>query len=420
MAHAKLFRTGFIQDLACQFKGDQYIMASAWFNYAEREIPPTLTQDVSEAVQTDRSWRLMALWKDYNEKNNLEAKLAWFNEFTRYDDPPVSVFSTIESQTVTGAFEGTFELTKNSALFGGMQYTFEYADLVNYEDPQEQQHFALLASYRHSFPSFGWQATVNGRQELQTGYDVPFLFSAGAEGKIWRFISGRFSVSRNFRAPTLNERFWQPGGNPDLEPEESWNEEISVMADYKPASSIISMDLTFFNSKVTNWILWLPGSSYWSVENAQEVWSRGVEVTGKQTFDLGNVSVYFTESYTFSKSTNRKKLSNLDASNNKQLIYTPLNRFFIKTGTLFRGYNLALKGNYTGIVYTTKDNLDSLPGYFLMDVVLSKTFSVKEHYPVTIQLNLNNILNKDYKVIPYRPMPGVNGMLTVKAGIRGH
>jgi hypothetical protein len=55
-----------------------------------------------------------------------------------------------------------------------------------------------------------------------------------------------------------------------------------------------------------------------------------------------------------------------------------------------------------------------------MDVVLSKTFSVKEHYPVTIQLNLNNILNKDYKVIPYRPMPGVNGMLTVKAGIRGH
>jgi len=420
MPHADMFRTGFIQDLAFQFKGDQYIMASAWFNYAGREIPPTLTQDVSEAVQTDRSWRLMAIWKDFNEKSNLEAKLAWFNEFTRYDDPPASVFSTIESQTVTGAFEGTFELEKNNALFGGVQYTYEYADLVNYENPQNQQNLALLASYRHAFPSLGWQASVNGRQEFLTDYEVPFLFSAGAEGKIWRFISGRFSVSRNFRAPTLNERYWQPGGNPGLEPEESWNEEIGVMADYKFASSAVSMDLTLYNSNVTNWILWLPGSSYWSVENAQEVWSRGMEATGRQSFDAGNVSVYFTESYTFSKSTNRKKLFNLDASYNKQLIYTPLNRFFVKAGAMFRGYNLALKGNYTGIVYTTKDNLDSLPGYFLMDMVLAKTFNVKVHYPVTIQLNLNNLLNKDYEVIPYRPMPGINGMITVRVGVGEH
>ena len=45
---------------------------------------------------------------------------------------------------------------------------------------------------------------------------------------IWSYISGRVNFSRNFRAPTLNERYWQPGGNPDLEPEESYNIEAGI------------------------------------------------------------------------------------------------------------------------------------------------------------------------------------------------
>ncbi|NTV83280.1 MAG: Plug domain-containing protein [Bacteroidales bacterium] len=164
LAHAAVFKSGVLQDLAVQLHGNQYIMGSLWFQYADREIPPTLTQDKSEAVQTDRSWRSMLVWKDFNEKNNLEAKLAYFNEYTRYDDPPASVFSTINSQSVVGSFESTWELGKNSALFAGTQFTYEYADLDYYENPQDQQTLALFASYRHSFPGLKWQASVNGRR----------------------------------------------------------------------------------------------------------------------------------------------------------------------------------------------------------------------------------------------------------------
>ena len=418
LPHAAIFKGGFIQDIAFRLPKNQYFMASAWFQYADRNIPPTLTEEESEAVQVDRSWRTMLLWKDYNQRNTLEAKLAYFNEYTLYDDPLTLVYSTIHSQSVAGSFESSWEIGKNSAIFAGLQYTYEYADLDYYDHPEDQENIALYASFRQNIPRLRWQATLSGRQEFLTDYQSPILFSAGAEGKIWRFISGRLNISRNFRAPSLNERYWQPGGNPDLEPEESWNEEAGISVENKFPSADVKISFTAFNSRVENWILWLPGDSFWSVENAQEVWSRGFEINGNQSVSCSRLDLYFAESYTFSKATNEKKLFDLDASYKRQLIYTPLHRFVIKAGAMMKGYNLALKGDFTGEIFTSKDNVESLPPFFLLDAVVSKSFVIKKEYPLSIQLNLNNILNNDYQSIPYRPMPGFNFLVTVRAEIR--
>jgi vitamin B12 transporter len=415
--HASIFKGGFIQDFAWKLTGNQYLMASTWFQYAHREIPPTLSEERSEAVQMDRSWRTMLLWKDYNTRNILEAKLAYFNEFTIYDDPPGLVYSTIRSQSAVASFESTWELFKNSAIFAGTQFTFEYADLVNYIQPESQDNLAVYASFRQNLPKMKWQLSVNGRQEFITGYNSPFLFSAGGEGKIWRFLSGRFNVSRNFRAPTLNERFWKPGGDPGLQPEESWNEEAGISVENKISDADIKFSLTAYNSKVENWILWLPSGNIWYVHNAQEVWSRGIEITGDQSFKIQTISLFLAESWSFTRSINEKKLFELDASYKKQLIYTPLNRIFIKVGGIYKGFNLTLTGDFTGEVFTSSDNLSSLPAYFLLNAILSKSFKIKNAIPMTIQLNLNNALNTKYEVTPYRPMPGINFLLTVKAGI---
>ncbi|MCU0370764.1 MAG: TonB-dependent receptor, partial [Bacteroidales bacterium] len=338
MAHSEYLRSGFLQDLALRLPGNQYLMASAWFQYAERNIPATLTEDSATAEQMDRSWRTMLIWKDFNPKNTLEAKLAYFNEFTRYADPTPSIYSTIATQSMAGSFESSWDAWKNGAFFAGVQFFYDYADLDYYGRPQDQENLAVYVSFRHSFPSIGWQVSLNGRQEFFTGFNSPFLFSAGTEGKIWRAFSGNFSVSRNFRAPTLNERFWVPGGNPDLKPEESWNAEAGILYDKKFNFSTTKAGLTFFQSWVDNWILWLPvTSSLWAVENAQEVWSRGMEVFCNQAVEFGRVDLDISGSYTLSRSTNEEKLFDQDASYRKQLIYTPVHRFIIQSGAGYRG-----------------------------------------------------------------------------------
>lgn len=121
----------------------------------------------------------------------------------------------------------------------------------------------------------------------------------------------------------------------------------------------------------------MPGGSFWSVENAQEVWSRGFEISGNQLISLDAVSLFLAESYSYTKSTNEKKLFDLDASYKKQLIYTPLHRLILKSGAVYKGFNLTVKGNYTGEIFSSKDNSTSLPAYFLLDAVLSKSLKIK-------------------------------------------
>ena len=412
--HAGYFKGGFLQDIAVKLAKGQYLMASAWFQYAGREIPATMTEAVSEAEQLDRSWRSMMVWKDFNRKNTLEAKASYFNEFTRYLDPKAEVYSVIRSQTGVAAFESTWDLFKNASLFAGANYTYEYADLDYYVSPEHQQSLALYLSWMHEFPALGWQVSLNARQEFFTGYDPPFLFSLGSSGKIWKFISGRISFSRNFRAPTLNERYWQPGGDPDLEPEASYNLEAGISL--KPVTGNLESELsvTGFSSWVDNWILWQPGSGgTWSVENAQEVWSRGLEISINEIYRSGAAIFMLYGSYSMTFSTNEKKLSEYDESYHKQLIYTPVHRMILKPGFGWKGFQFTLRGSLSGLIYTSRDNEESLPSYFLLDAIISKSIWLKSMVPLSFQVNLNNITDLDYQVVPYRPMPGFNVMGTV-------
>jgi iron complex outermembrane receptor protein len=393
-------------------------MASAWFQYSDRRIPPTMTESESRAELMDRSWRTMLVWKDFNAASTLEAKVAYFNEFERYVDPNTDVYSVIHSQAATGAFETTWNLFPTSTFFGGVNYTFEYADLDFYDGPEDQQSLSLYVSWMQEIPCIQWKISANVRQEFMTGFRVPFLYSIGATGNIWQFVSGRLSFSRNFRAPTLNERFWVPGGNPELEPEDSYNLEAGITLAPKLGRLETSLSVTGFSSWVNNWILWLPGAGFWSVENAQEVWSRGLELILNEGFRAGQVRLDLAGSYTLTFSTNEKKLSEYDASYKQQLIYTPEQRFMLKAGAGWKGFRVTLRGNYTGTVYTTRDNEAFLPPYFLVDGIVAKDFRIGKRLPLTVQLNLNNLTGKDYETVPYRPMPGFNFMATVVVGVR--
>jgi vitamin B12 transporter len=423
LENSAFFKSGFLQDLAVKLSDNQYLMGSVWFQYAGREIPATLTETGAGADQLDRSWRTMLRWKKFTGKGTFEAKGAYFNEFTRYEDPESYVYSVIRSQSAVAAFESTYSIFKRSTVFGGISYTYEYADLDYYASPEHQQSLALYASWLQPFESIQWQVSVNVRQEFLTDVSYPFLYSIGAEGQIWHDLSGRISFSRNFRAPTLNEMYWQPGGNPELQPEDSYNLEGGVSLNHDFGKNNATFSLTGFSSWVDNWILWLqvPGGSYWAAENAQEVWSRGIEANIGSVVYCGAIKLFLCGSYTMTFSTNEKKTSENDASYNKQLIYTPVHRFLVKPGVAWHGFDLTMRGSYTGKIYTTKDNETSLPGYFLLDAIISKNFNIHGKNPLTLQINLNNITNKEYEVVPYRPMPGINVLGTVVVAIgKGH
>ena len=90
------------------------------------------------------------------------------------------------------------------------------------------------------------------------------------------FFSG--SVARNSHPPTLNDLYYLPGGNPDLKSEKGTLVDFGSGDDFKLGSNQIHAGISFFYSRVNNWIIWLPTfQGFWEPGNIEKVVSRGLE-----------------------------------------------------------------------------------------------------------------------------------------------
>ncbi|MDZ7776138.1 MAG: TonB-dependent receptor [Bacteroidales bacterium] len=88
------------------------------------------------------------------------------------------------------------------------------------------------------------------------------------------------NVSRNYRLPTLNDLYWQPGGDPELLPERGFTLETGLKyLSQKRNGWHGGAEITWFRNDISNWIAWQPDGimSYWTPKNITEVLSQGIE-----------------------------------------------------------------------------------------------------------------------------------------------
>jgi iron complex outermembrane receptor protein len=65
---------------------------------------------------------------------------------------------------------------------------------------------------------------------------------------------------------------------------------------------------------------------------------------------------------------------------------------------------LELGATYTGIRFVSSDNSTFLPGFFLLNASFSQELNFLKH-EASFYIQINNILNANYQVIAWRPMP---------------
>ncbi|NQT78153.1 MAG: TonB-dependent receptor, partial [Bacteroidetes bacterium] len=310
------------------------------------------------------------------------------------------------------------QLSGNLSIDAGISMTAEQADIDAYNGRKERELFAAFANGKYHFSRINWDMMAGARQEFN-GHDLfPFTPAIGIEGPLFPFLSNKISISRNYRLPTMNELYWQPGGNPDIKPENSWNAELSMISEFFRGAETHGLKFiaTAYSSMVDDWILWLPKNNFWTADNVQKVWARGIEVETNFQIERKQIHAELGLSYTYSVSSNESKDAPGDTYG-KQLIYTPLHNASGKIGFSCRHWQMLLFGNYTGESYTTTDNLSALPGFYLMDISLKKEF-VTKLLNIGIAARLNNIFNKDYQLVAYRPMPGRNFNLSISLNFK--
>ncbi|MFM9946238.1 MAG: TonB-dependent receptor domain-containing protein, partial [Bacteroidia bacterium] len=341
-------------------------------------------------------------------------------DYLKYTEPDFDINSVSKSVFVTNDAEVRFKFFKKSLSSVGVVQSSAQATVANFlitdtsiSNQSTRNQIAFWASHYHHITIINTMISASIRQEIVDNKPLPFIPSLGFNTKLHKYFNIYGKIGRVYRIPTLNDLYWIPGGNPTLKPESGWAGELSGEFNRKTKKVDFTTSVTAFGRIIENWILWQPVSSQlWSPLNIGKVYSRGIEIRGNfKIFFTKNLSGRAGFSFDYTKSENK----DINSTNfGKQLLYVPFVKSSLFVGLLpGYGFTILLNGIIVGKRYVSSDNLDFTPYYTLINFALSRDLKFKTT-GITIFGKINNILDKYYETIIWRPMPGINYELGIR------
>ncbi len=220
-------------------------------------------------------------------------------------------------------------------------------------------------------------------------------------GEFWSI-----NIGNNIKFPSLNDLYWNPGGNVNLKPEKNFYGDFSYSYTYKT----FSVSFFTYMTVVYDWIIWHPTVfGYWTPDNLNKVFSRGLFLKAFYFNTLGKFKYSVNLNYALTLTQNYTPKNFSANAYKKQLIYIPKNKFSFSFLIQYKHFQTNLAGIYIGKRYTTSDNNER----FALDPYLLINFYIFYQYKsFQVLIRVNNLLNKQYYNVPYRPMPRRNMLLT--------
>lgn len=386
-----------------------------WWHNNQRDLPPTMLQLVSLATQADESHRA-AIDFTYT-RNNWQSVLrsGFFLEQLRYSDPIAVIDSKNRAVNWVNEVELSYTVSSMLKIISGVNYTTIKASSPGYATVffPSQNRTAIFTAARLGKQTLAsrFKSDLSVRAENISGSWVPVTFSCGTQVGVLKNLHLNVLVSRNYRYPTFNDLYWQPGGNLNLKPEYSFNAESGLNYVYTLAKHQVKANVTVFSHWVDNWIIWLPDSvnpNVWTPNNAAEVWSRGLEYgLGYSWQPKLNTAVSINALYTWQQATHEKVAFAGDAALHRQLIYMPRQMGSVQLSVQHQQWQFSFQQVYNGLRFTSSDNYNYLPAFWLSGAQMSYTFQLKK-YPASARVfvSAKNIFNENYQVMQWRAMPG--------------
>lgn len=404
--NAAFVQWGVINEEYIKINENQQISIKLWYQNNFREIPPLMTQTISKANQKDESYRLAADWQRLG-KFSYFVRTAIFYEDQKFNDSISGIFTNNKFLTNISEFESRMAIGKNHLINIGANNTYNKAESEFYSGNPILNRTAIFVSYKFVDNRNIIRVSATVRQEYAEKRFLPVMPSLGVECNLLKSLILKANVNRNYRLPTLNDLYWNPGGNLELKPEDGWSEDFGISHINQIRKILYEISVTGYNSLINNWIIWLPQSNYWMPENVAQVWNRGAECKLKLKLILKKASFSISGMYNYTISTNKNVNSMNNNSIGKQLIYSPVNNANINLDISLFGFSLSYNHIFTGKRFTTSDNSEYLLPYNIGSLYFSKQFNLK-NFRLKIFADINNIWNADYQTIAWRAMPLIN------------
>ena len=365
----------------------------------EREFSGTVSSP-SLAKYEDQNFRTMLEWSRFGTKSHSKLKVAHLQEHFKYFGNKNSdnfTFGKVNTYLIN--YTADIDLLNDLKLKPIVSYNYYEGSGSSFNNPNRKE-FSTTALLLYN-PNEKWNYGLNLRQDVTSGFDSPLLFSFDVAYDVSNFYKLKLNGSKNYRVPTFNDLYWQPGGNLDLVPETSYQIDLGQEFTYKNAN----LKVNAFYIKTTDLIQWTPNNSgFWSPENIAETQNYGAEVNLEVTHKVKAHHFSFQGNYAYTVSE--------DLETNKQLIYVPYHKANINIAYAHKRISMYLQHLFTGEVYTTTENLSgpfySVDAYQLDNFGINYQLLKTKNQQIDLDLKVNNLFNTAYENVAFRPMPDRN------------
>ena len=406
--NAEFVDYGLMPEYQWRFRNSLITIVS-WNQWSDRNCPqimPNVSNSSTKEYTENGYSRNFISYKTYWESGKIEIKSAYFFEKQHYFLESYTDIGTIvtkiNSRNDANIFHQIADLSqdlyKSWKLNAKVQWDHEQVTSNNYDGIKDRDVLSFYAAVTGKlFKPLDLRLTI--RNDWVDWTSAGFFPTATLSYNSI-FVKGlkiNAGYSHNFRNPSLNDLYWNPGGNPDLKPENGRTLDGNIMYSRKFGRFSVESTLGAYYSQVKDWIQWVPTTwRYWVPENVATVIAYGAEAHLKLNYFINDWNFTASGNYVYSHTTDESGL---------QLIYIPLHHANAFAEVRWKTWNMTYTLEFTGRRKTQMD-AEEFYGFRLNPYTLHHVSIGKQIRKFYAEFKINNITDVDYMAILWRAMPG--------------
>lgn len=406
--HAANKQFGVQYDFVSQLKHQFLLSGAMHVVKTERQLPKLITAKLAAETQDDLSFRsFLKLRKDFQKLKSFVSLGFTFDDL-RYENPLAGIYS--KGLFYNSIFRGqiVYHFSEKTQLGFANLSQFQQAENFGFTQSVQRLMYENSLFFTHQLSkNFSIHANVQ-----QVGdFDSLLVFNQSLSLNFDAFenkLALKLSAGSNSNIPSLNDLYWMPGGNPNLlaERSKSLNIDARVVILEKRNHRVI-FENSSFAQNINDKILWQPAEgAIWTAQNLQEVEILGNEMELNYDFKSNKKSGTLGAAWAFTDA--------VDAKNNVELIYVPRHVFTVQARGSWNDKFVFYQFKSTARRFISSENDLWLPNFQLHQIGFGANLYDGKKVKLMANFSVNNLLNTNYMLMAWRPMPGRNYSLNIQ------
>lgn len=416
--------------LFADFSDNSKAYLKTYFYNSERGLPGATIYYNTDNFSSQRIWDNNFFAQTHFETRfspalDFQANAKYNRSFMRYLDPAIpnstgKIENNYKQQELYGSATARYRVLEKLSFSASSDVFYNQlkADLSNFAFPERLTWLSVLAG---KFTSEKLLATVS-LLYTQTFEQVKNGDPSENQSKLSPYVSISYKPFETsdlrirtfykniFRLPTFNDLYYTQIGNRKLKPEDTNQTNLGVTYSLSNDSWLNALLFTAdaYHNKVKNKIVAYPTKNIfeWTMLNYGTVEINGLDLSADAVLKLSkNVKLNLGGTHTYQRALNKTDATSRNY--NHQIPYTPRVSGSAKAGMQTPWFNVNYTMIWSGHRYALGQNFKENRVEGFADHGISLSRDIYTAYGVfSTNLEALNLLNKNYEVVRFFPMPG--------------